>query len=207
MHEQFSANLSGIGIILLAAGSSSRMGKPKQLLPVNRTTLIRKSVLVAMSANFSPVVVVLGAHKNKIYSSINDLPITIVENENWQEGMGTSVKAGMQKLQAGYPQTKAVILMLCDQPFVDIALLHSLVLEYQTSGKPVIASKYGETNGVPALFDRQFFAQLSSLQGDEGARKIIKKHAELVATVPFEKGKYDIDTMEDYQRIQQMLGQ
>jgi molybdenum cofactor cytidylyltransferase len=201
MHTDFAHNLSGIGIVLLAAGASARLGQPKQLLTIDNTTLVRKSVEVALGAGFVPIVVVLGAHKDKVLPHISDLPIEVVGNEFWQEGMGSSIKVGVQRLLTLTPKIKAAILMLCDQPFVDISLLHRLAHTYQTSGKPIIASQYGNVIGVPALFDQQFFFHLTSLQGDQGARKIIQQHTEWVEIVPFDKGKYDIDTMADYLRL------
>jgi molybdenum cofactor cytidylyltransferase len=205
MYEQPAQRISGIGIVLLAAGASSRLGQPKQLLVLNNGTLIRKSAEVAVGTGCAPVVVVLGAHKEKMQAEIKDLPVTVTENDAWQEGMGTSVKAGMKQLLSLNANAKAVILLLCDQPFVSTPLLHKLIQQYQTSGKPIIASQYGETLGVPALFDQQFFSQLTALQGDEGARKIIRQHVEMVGSMPFEEGKYDIDTMADYHRLQQIL--
>lgn len=204
MHEQSAQRLSGIGIILLAAGASSRLGQPKQLLVLNNITLIRKSAKVAVGTGFAPIAVVLGAHKEKMQAEIKDLPVAVIENDAWQEGMGTSVKAGMQALLSLSPNAKAVILLLCDQPFVTTPLLQNLAQEYQNSGKLIIASQYGETLGVPALFDRQFFFQLTALRGDEGARKIIRKHAAVVGSISFEEGKYDIDTMADYRWVEQM---
>jgi molybdenum cofactor cytidylyltransferase len=206
MHTESARPVSDIGIVLLAAGASSRLGQPKQLLTVDNTTLIRKSVEVVLGTGLVPRVVVLGAHKDKVLPHVNGLPIEVVENELWQEGMGSSVKAGLQRLLTLSPQTKAVVLMLCDQPFVDVSLIRSLIHVYQTSGKPIVASQYGEVLGVPALFDQQFFTHLTSLQGDQGARKIIRQHADLVEAVSFEKGKYDIDTMDDYRRMLIMKG-
>jgi molybdenum cofactor cytidylyltransferase len=204
MYEQSAQHLSGIGIVLLAAGASSRLGQPKQLLVINNGTLIRKSAEVALGTGCAPIVVVLGAHKEKMQAEIKDLRVAVIENDAWQEGMGTSVKAGMQALLSLSPKIKAVILLLCDQPFVSTSLLHKLVQQYQNSGKPIIASQYGETLGVPALFDQQFFSQLTALQGDEGARKIIRQHAAMVGPLSFEEGKYDIDTIEDYNILLQM---
>ena len=203
MIERFGEPVSDIGIVTLAAGASSRLGQPKQLLVMNSTTLIRTSAEVAVNTGFGPVVVVLGAHKQKIQAEMKNLPVAVIENDAWQEGMGTSVKAGMKALLSLNPNDKAVILLLCDQPFVTTSLLQNLAKEYQDSGKPIIASRYGKTLGVPALFDQQFFPLLTSLQGDEGARKIIRQHIDTVHVMPFEEGKYDIDTIEDFRRLQQ----
>ena len=203
MIERFGEPVSDIGIVTLAAGASSRLGQPKQLLVMNSTTLIRTSAEVAVNTGFGPVVVVLGAHKQKIQAEMKNLPVAVIENDAWQEGMGTSVKAGMKALLSLNPNAKAVILLLCDQPFVTTSLLQNLAKEYQDSGKPIIASRYGKTLGVPALFDQQFFPLLTSLQGDEGARKIIRQHIDTVHVMPFEEGKYDIDTIEDFRRLQQ----
>ena len=205
MSQQHDEPFSGIGIVILAAGASSRLGQPKQLLVLDKNiTLIRKSVMVAVDTGFRPIVVVLGANKEKIQTEVRGLPVSVVENEAWQAGMGTSVKAGIEQLISLHPKTKAVILLLCDQPFINTLLLQELAREYQKSGKPIIASQYGGIFGAPALFDQQYFPQLMALNGDEGARKIFETHANMVSPVPFEEGKYDIDTMKDYQILKQI---
>jgi molybdenum cofactor cytidylyltransferase len=188
---------SSVGLIILAAGESSRMGKPKQLLPFQGQSLIQYMVQSGLTSRCFPVVVVLGANAPLIKLEISDLPLFITENVHWQEGMGTSIRAGMDMLLSVYAEVEAVIIMLCDQPFVKATLLNRFVEEYQHTHTPLIASSYANTLGVPALFDRSLFPLLQNLRGQEGARKLIM-HQSGVHSISFPEGQIDIDTPEDY---------
>jgi molybdenum cofactor cytidylyltransferase len=188
---------SSVGLIILAAGESSRMGKPKQLLPFQGQSLIQYMVQNGLTSRCFPVVVVLGANAPLIKLEISDLPLFITENVHWEEGMGASIRAGMDMLLSVYDEVEAVIIMLCDQPFVKATLLNQFVEVYQQTHTPLIASSYAHTLGVPALFDRSLFPLLQNLHGQEGARKLIM-HQSGVHTISFPEGKIDIDTPEDY---------
>jgi molybdenum cofactor cytidylyltransferase len=186
------------GIIILAAGASTRMGSPKQLLPYQDNTLLQYSIDVALSTGFSPVIVVIGAMAQDILPIINNDRITIVENQEWQEGLGSSVRIGISTLMDQSPLVESAILMLCDQPFVTNSLLHQLVETKIATHKKIVASTYKNTAGVPVLFDKSFFPELLQLQGQDGAKKLLIQHSAEVATVPFPEGAIDIDTPEDY---------
>jgi molybdenum cofactor cytidylyltransferase len=191
-----------IGLIILAAGASIRMGSPKQLLRLNGVSLLRRATLTALASVCQPIMVVLGAHAAVIRPEITDLPVHLVENADWQQGMGSSIGTGMRQLMRVQPESQAVLLMLCDQPLIDTAFINRLIDCYQLSPGPVVASEYNHQLGVPALFSREVFSELALLNGAAGAKKIIEKYASVCQRVPFPEGELDLDTPEDYLRMQ-----
>jgi molybdenum cofactor cytidylyltransferase len=195
-------NYSTIGLIILAAGASTRMGTPKQLLAYRGCTLIRHMAEVAIASICQPIAIVLGANAEQIKPEISQLPIPIVENQQWAEGMSTSIRVGLEALLAVNPNLEAVAIALCDQPFVSPQTLNQLVEAYHLTGKPIIASEYSGTLGVPALFSRTLFSELMNLKNTEGAKKLIKKHIHEVFSIPFSEGAIDIDTPNDYEKLQ-----
>jgi molybdenum cofactor cytidylyltransferase len=191
-----------IGIIILAAGASTRMnGEPKQLLEFEGKTLLRRAAETALSSGASPIVIVLGANAEKLLPAIKDLPVLPVINENWATGMGGSIKTGLSVLLEENTDIEAALLMLCDQPFVTAETLNRLVETFQKTKKPIAVCEYADTIGVPALFAREMFAELSDLQGDAGAKTVIKKHAADVAPTPAPEAAFDVDTQADFQKL------
>ncbi|MEP7109657.1 MAG: nucleotidyltransferase family protein [Ferruginibacter sp.] len=191
------------GIVLLAAGESARLGKPKQLLLYKGKCLLHHGVQVAIDTGTNPVIAVLGANADLVKEEIEvDKEVHIVVNKDWKEGMASSIRCGLEKLQEIAPGADAVIFMVCDQPFVTAKLLEDLVSKYQETGKPVIASKYENNSlGTPALFDKTIFAALMALKGDAGAKRIIKENPDWVNVVNFPLGNIDIDTDKDYEKL------
>ena len=183
---------------MLAAGSSSRLGKPKQLLQYHGKTLLKHTIDEAAGSLAGIVVVVLGAGTNLVSNEINGSQVKIIENKNWKEGMASSMRIGLNALLLNKPDIDAVIFMVCDQPFVTSSLLNDLIAKQRETQKSIVASNYGETIGPPALFHQSLFAELMELKGDVGARRIIQLHSDEVATVFFPDGKIDIDTQKDY---------
>jgi molybdenum cofactor cytidylyltransferase len=190
------------GIIILAAGSSSRMGTPKQNLLFKGQTLLQTAIKTAIAANCCSAVVVLGANYDLISPTIFDQPIHIFKNENWEEGMGSSISYGLSELLKLQPEMSSALFMLTDQPFTEPNLINMLINK-AVPGK-IIACSYNETLGPPALFDKVFFDELLATQGNEGAKKILQKHPEAVLSVPFPSGAFDIDTPVDYDRLRDM---
>jgi len=188
-------------IIILAAGSSSRLGQPKQLLAYKNATLLRHSINQASAVPNTIIFAVTGSHKDLIEKEVQDFEITISHNPDWESGMSSSIKKGLTDLLTEYPDCESCIFAVCDQPFVTHAVFENLIAEYQKSHKAIIASAYAETLGTPVLFDKKYFNELLQLKGQEGAKKIITRFAEDVIAVPFEKGNIDIDTMEDYSSL------
>ncbi|MGA0558144.1 nucleotidyltransferase family protein [Larkinella sp. VNQ87] len=191
-----------IATIILAAGSSSRLDhQPKQLIEWEGKTLLRRVVDTALATPFRPVVVVVGAHKQQVAPELDGLPVTIIDNQHWQQGLSTSVKTGLAAVYLTQKDIDAVLFLLTDQPHVDRGLLLQLAQVYQESGKGIVASGYAESLGVPALFDRNYIHELLSLEGDAGAKKVILNHPDDCAEVPFAPGRVDLDTKQDVERF------
>jgi molybdenum cofactor cytidylyltransferase len=195
-------NSSTIGLMILAAGASTRMGTPKQLLAYRGCTLILHVAEVAITSVCQPIVVVLGANAEQIKPEISQLPVHIVENQQWADGMSSSIRVGLEALLAVNQNLEAVAIALCDQPFVSSQTINQLIEAYHLTGKPIIASEYAGTLGVPVLFSRPLFSELMALKSNEGAKKLIKKHIHEVFSVPFPEGSIDIDTPTDYEQLQ-----
>ena len=193
--------MNNTGIVILAAGASSRLGNIKQLLPFNGKTLLQHVIDEATEAGAQPIVVITGANANKVSSSISDSKVNIVVNENWQDGIASGIVAGVRQIIKLDGRIKKMILAVCDQPFVSSALFEQLDQMLNKSGKPIIACTYADTLGTPALFTAKYFDQLLGLKGDEGAKKILKKNREDVTTIDFPKGEIDIDTQKDYESL------
>jgi molybdenum cofactor cytidylyltransferase len=185
-----------IGLVVLAAGASVRLGRPKQLLRHGGRSLLRAAAEEAVRSGCKPVVVVLGAEAERLEPELHGLDVSVVVNTRWREGMSTSVQAGIEALGA----VDAAVMMLCDQPFVTAPLLRRLV-EAHEQGRRLAACEYGGGLGVPALFDRALFPELQALEGDKGARKVLAAHAAEAARIPFPEGAVDVDTLEDYARL------
>jgi len=194
-------NIKGISIIVLAAGSSSRLGQSKQLILVDGKTLLEKSALAALNSGAEHVVVVLGAQATLHKKVIEHLPVGIIINKEWEKGMGNSLKAGLNYLVTKYPETKTVIVMVCDQPFLTSEHLKKLIASFQKNPTEIVASSYNQTKGVPALFSRSMFSQFFLLEDTQGARKIIQLHQGSMQLVEFSKGEIDLDTPEDLSKL------
>jgi molybdenum cofactor cytidylyltransferase len=187
-------------LIILAAGASSRLGFPKQTLLYKGKTLLEIAIEAGLKSKCRPVAVVLGANADKIEPGIKDYPINIIRNLGWEAGMGSSIALAIKEIQADTNINQAVI-MLCDQSFVTGRLIDSLLYKQQETNKKIIACTYKDTVGVPVLFNHLLFDELLSLHGQEGAKKVLNAHADDVATIPFEKGGVDIDTIADYEEL------
>jgi molybdenum cofactor cytidylyltransferase len=150
-----------------------------------------------------PVIVVVGAKSDVIKKGMEGMKVKVVENEEWQEGMASSIRCGLQALPDIAPAADGVIIMVCDQPFVSASLLGELITAQKDRGKKIVACKYTNTIGPPVLFHRSFFPALLELKGDEGARKIVVQHMDDVVTVLFPGGDIDIDTAAEYDALKQ----
>jgi molybdenum cofactor cytidylyltransferase len=190
-----------VAAVVLAAGASSRMGSPKQLLRFRGRTLLRRAALAALEAACRPVVVVTGALAERTRGELYGLDVVEVFNEGWEDGMASSVRAGVSALTGAEPGASAVVLMLCDQPLVTAEVVAGLVAAHRATGSPVVASQYGGGFGVPALFGRALFDELARLEGRGGAKRVIERHAREAHFVPFPGGEVDVDTAEDFSRL------
>lgn len=179
--------------VILAAGASSRLGEPKQMVRWHGMTLLERSVAVAKEAGLDPVIVVLGASAARV-SEVCDLrQAWVVVNPRWSEGMASSVRAGME-LAENFPKVDGAVLLTCDMPLVGAAHLRALV----DAGEAVVGSGYAGRVGVPAFFARRRFQELLTLAGDTGARALLRGSA---AVALAEDTAHDVDTPEDVARL------
>ena len=193
--------MPNLGAIILAAGGSRRFGQPKQLLAFQSESLVRRSVRIATEAGIASIAVVAGESIDAIQDEVRETAATVVENRGWQLGLGTSIRCGLRHLCASVPDLEAVVIIACDQPFVEASTIAALIEERKQSGKPIVASSYAGTLGIPALFDRSCFEALLALPDDSGAKALIESRPDEVAQIEFEQGAIDIDTPADFERL------
>ena len=186
-----------VAAIILAAGSSTRMGRPKQLLEVCGQTLVRRTALCALEAGCRPVIIVTGAHAQETREALNGLEVVCVKNDLWELGLGSSIRAGVATVLQSDSETEAIVIMVCDQPLVRPETIVNLIAVYRDTSCSIVPSSYGGTLGVPALFNRKHFGELAGLDNAQGAKQIIHRHAANAHGVEFPEGAIDIDTPED----------
>jgi molybdenum cofactor cytidylyltransferase len=188
-------------IIILAAGSSSRLGQAKQLLLYKGKTLIRNIVDAALGATFAPIIVVTGSFADEVSLDLKGKHVELVYNQNWPQGMGSGIVSGMNKILQIIPDVENVVLAVCDQPFVTSDYLFNLYSLKNKSKKTIVSSAYAGTFGTPVLFNKKHFKALLSLKGNEGAKKLLELLKDDMISLPFEKGGLDIDTEADYIKL------
>ncbi len=186
------------GAIILAAGASTRMGEPKQLLPLAGRPLLLRAVDAALASSAWPVVVVLGANAERIRPLLARLPVLVAENPAWSEGMASSIRTGIAILQQFSRSLDAAIVALCDQPAFDSAVIERLVATQRSTARSIVASRYLGRNAAPALFLREHFPTLAALTGEEGARTLLNASPDLVASLDAPALAQDLDTPADY---------
>ena len=192
-----------VALLLLAAGASTRMGRPKQLLPYHGRTLLRHAAETAVAAGCAPIVLVTGALHDELLAEIVGLPILAVHNPDWETGMASYIRAGLAAVAAAAP--RAVLVMLTDQPLVTPELLRQLIVQQHATQAPIVAAAYGETLGVPAIFDKSLLPELLKLQGAQGAGRLIARLGAAVGQVAFPAGLLDVDTPAQYTALLQGL--
>ena len=195
--------LTNMGVVILAAGSSSRLGRPKQLLEYQNKTLLQRIIDMVTSFAFNPSIVVLGAHAEQIRDATELENVTTVYNEDWSEGIASSIRMGVEEATKLNTKMDSILFLLSDQPYVTSGLIRELINKHEEGSQLITACSYKKNVGVPAIFPKQFFPMLRKLRGDVGAKKIILQHSQHVNEVPFKKGYIDIDTTEDYEQLQE----
>ena len=194
-----------VGIIILAAGGSIKLGDPKQLVMYQGKTLFRRSVESALRSGPEAVIAVLGSRADELLEEASGFSIVIEQNDNWKIGISSSIKVGLTKLIELRPKIDAAVIMLSDQPFVDERTIGSLIENYKVNRKPIVCSEYNGVLGVPALFDRVMFEQLMDLEGDAGARVIIRQYSrEKIITISAPEAAFDVDSPEDLEKLNRM---
>jgi molybdenum cofactor cytidylyltransferase len=189
-----------IAAVVLAAGESSRLGRPKQLVEYRGRSLLRGAVEAAREAGCSPVVVVLGARAEAVRPEVDSLEVRVVVNDRWREGMGGSVRAGIAALAGPGPAIEAAVLTACDQPRLSADVLRGLIEAYRDRDDrlaTMAACAYAGTLGAPALFAQQEFGRLLALRGDRGARDLLRSRVARVVQVSWPEGARDVDSPED----------
>ena len=194
--------MSSIAAIIVAAGSSSRLGQPKQLVLLDGEPMLQRAIRFACQAGAAPVFVVLGAHRKIVGSRVDFGTAEIVVNNEWQEGLASSIRAGVRAAEHASSEESGLLLMLCDQPRVSAGHLRRMIQAFdeQPAGTTV-ASSYAGIRGTPAIFPRSAIADLCALHGDKGARGLLARPSRIVVEVSLEGGEIDIDRPEDLKRI------
>jgi molybdenum cofactor cytidylyltransferase len=189
-----------ISAILLAAGESNRMGQPKQLMPFGQSTIVERTIDYLLNSAVSETIVVLGYKGEEIRKTIAGKPIKIAINTDYQQGMSTSIIAGLKQVDK---RARAVLIALGDQPFVNSQTITSLVEAFIANNRGILIPVYQGRRGNPVIFAIKYKGELLNLKGDVGGREIIKLHPDdvLEVAVNCEGVLLDIDTMENYTPI------
>ncbi len=193
--------MSRTAAIVLAAGNSSRLGRPKQLVLYRGQTLLTHTTTEIGKAGLDPVVVVTGAFHAAVSEVLRGQALDILFNPAWETGMASGIVCGLSHLLMGHSDVAAVIISVCDQPYISSGLLLQLINAHVASGKGIVACTYADDMGTPVLFAHAYFQQLLKLSGSEGAKKILRQHLADLALVNFPDGHIDIDTAEDLQHL------
>lgn len=190
-----------VACVILAAGASSRLGQPKQLVRIDGETLLKRTARLAREAGCNPIVVILGFEAERIRTELDPSDIVIVTNKEWPSGMCSSVRCGIETLSRFDPASENVLLLVCDQLALNSDVLRQLVETHIAASSLITAARYGGRSGVPAIFSSPFFPNLKIITGDCGAREILEEHADVVTYVDFPGGEDDLDTPEQLGRI------
>ncbi len=193
-----------IGVLILAAGSSSRLGYPKQLVKFKGVPLLQHSINIAESLNLGINILVLGAKAEEIEKEIDTRNFKVVINENWQNGMGTSISKGICEALKLENELDHVLVLLSDQPFVTKEKIRELINIQLNTTKQATFSEYAGEVGVPAIFSKKTFSDLQKLKKDQGGKKLLLDNKIEFETLKFEGGKFDVDTPEDVELLKRM---
>lgn len=187
--------------IILAAGASRRLGRPKQLVRIAGEALLARTIRVVRQAGADPVLVVLGANRERITKDVELSGVSVVANPDWEQGIARSIRAGVEALQRLRPDSKAAMILVCDQPGLTADHLKLLIARFEQADKPaIVSSRYAGIAGIPAIFPASQFAKLLALKGDAGARFLLRNPECPMDSVDFADGEADIDTPEDLAR-------
>jgi molybdenum cofactor cytidylyltransferase len=189
--------------VVLAAGGSSRLGRPKQLVTHRGGSLLRHAIDCARRAGCDPVLVVLGAEADRIAGDLEGSGVTIVIHEGWQAGLASSIRAGVAAARRRVPEPDAVMLIACDQPKLTAGVVRELRESVESGRHPLAACRYDGTVGVPAAFHRPLFGELLQLEGSGGAKSILESRLEEAHCVDWPDGAIDVDRPEDLDAIRQ----
>ncbi|MBV8157521.1 MAG: nucleotidyltransferase family protein [Dyella sp.] len=187
-----------IGAVLLAAGSASRFGAPKQVLAIDGVPMVRRAAIAALNAGLSPVVVVTGAHGDVVAESLAGLDVHVIAHADWASGMGSSLAAGIKAFDRQVPSSQAVMVLLADQPSIGAEDLKRMLEAHALVPERILAARYDGHLGPPCLFPRTYFSDLAALDGPSGARRLLEKYAARVDAHDLQAAAFDIDTPADH---------
>ena len=193
-----------LAAVLLAAGSASRFGSPKQLAEIHGVALVRRTAQAILACG-AELVVVTGAHAEQVADALRGLPLRLAHNPYWDLGMGESIARGFREVSRQLAPPAASLLCLVDQPMVGEPQLRRLIERHLAGPRRIVVSDHGETVGPPCLFPAEFYAELTQLSGTRGARKVLERHRDAVVTVSVPEAALDIDFPEDHLRALQAL--
>ncbi|PTY08763.1 hypothetical protein DB347_04105 [Opitutaceae bacterium EW11] len=199
MHDATSAPSLRVGIVVLAAGASSRMGKPKPLLPIEGQPLAVRAARASLEAKTDCVVFVLGCAADSVAPVLAPWPVSILRNDRWNDGIGSSIRCGIQALSQFQPLLDGALITLCDQPGLTSAAIRRLIDAF-SGPQGLVAARYLGAVGAPAIFGRDYFPELLSLPPDAGAQRVLKKHSDIMVPVDLPDLAVDLDTPDDYRR-------
>jgi len=188
-----------IGIVILAAGSSTRLGRPKQLISTKGVTLLEHTISCCQILARS-IHVVSGAMREKVEEIALQNGANVIFNPDFKLGIGYSIAAGINNVG---DHVDGIIIVLVDQPFLTEEVMQNIVRKAIENPDTIITCTYREGSGPPAFFPRKYFCELSKLNGDEGAKTIIKKHLIEVLHIPCYKGDIDVDVVDDLQALKE----
>jgi molybdenum cofactor cytidylyltransferase len=191
-------------ILILAAGASTRLGRPKQLVKLGGRPALQIVVANAVALAGHSVTVVLGAHASEITYLFQHSPASWILNREWEEGMASSIRAGIAALP---PACESVLILLGDQVAVTADDLKRLASASKGDHSVIAASAYQGRVGVPAIFPAMCFSDLAELRGDYGARRILERHRDRVVRVPMSSAALDLDTPEQLAELTARFGQ
>jgi molybdenum cofactor cytidylyltransferase len=193
--------MTDVMILLLAAGSSTRMGQPKQLLAWGDASLIEHQILTLIKTG-NPVSVVLGSNADLIIPVVEKYDVSIFINQNWEKGMGSSISYGTCQIIKNLPGSEGVLITLLDQPLITTSYIEKMLLSFRPGSQQIIASRTASgRTGVPVLFDKIYFKDLAELGNDEGAKKILQRYSENVISLEGGNLLEDIDTPQSYRLL------
>jgi len=185
-----------VAAVVLAAGSSTRMGQNKLVLEIDGESLVRRAVRAALGGGVDEVVVVLGHEARRVEDEVSDLACATVVNPDHARGVGTSLRLGIRQAR---PETRAVVVVLADMPFVTASMIGTVVERYRTTAAPLVVSRYGDVPAPPTLYDRVLFEELLSIPDERSGKRVLRahKHEAVVVDWPVD-ALQDIDVAEDY---------
>jgi molybdenum cofactor cytidylyltransferase len=192
--------MSSLHVLVMAAGASTRLGQPKQLVKLGGRPALHRVVASAVSLAGHAVTVVLGAHAREMTHLLAHSPASVVVHRGWEEGLGSSIRFGVASLP---PACSAVLIVLGDQIAITVDDLKRLAGAWGGEESVIAASVYDQHVGVPAIFPRICFPELAELRGDQGARMVLERNHYRLIRVPTPNAALDLDTPEDLTALTQ----